>query len=113
MTVIVYDLQRTINHRRVWAPWLALLLVAMNVTDWSLTYMALTYHGLSEANHAVAAWISTPFGFAAKLIIPAIIGWRFATRAMDRAVYNVLASACIVYGLVIIWNFYAIYFRGA
>jgi len=109
--MIVYELQRTINHRRVWAPALALLLVAMNVTDWSLTYMALTHYGLSEANHVVAAWISSPLGFVAKLIIPAIIGWRFMTRVTDRAVYNVLASACIMYGLVIIWNFYAIYIR--
>lgn len=107
----IYDLQRTINHRRVWAPMVALLLVAMNVIDWSLTYMALTFHGLSEANHVLAAWISTPIGFMVKVVIPAIIGWRFATRSMDRATYNVLVSACIMYGLVIIWNFYAIYIR--
>lgn len=103
--------QRTINRRRRLSPYLALFLVALNLTDWSLTYMALTYYGLSEANHALAAWISTPIGFGAKLIIPAIIGWRFANLYSDKAAYNVLVSACIMYELVVLWNFYAIYVR--
>lgn len=104
-------LQQEIRRRQAVAPYMALLLVALNMLDWSLTYMALTYYGLSEANHLLAAWISTPLGFAVKLVAPAVIGWRYATRASDRAVYNVLCAACTMYGLVIIWNMYAIYIR--
>ncbi len=104
-------IRQNILRRQARAPYLALLLVALNMLDWSLTYVALTYHGLSEANHLLAAWIATPLGFAAKLILPAIIGWRFATRVADRAVYNVLCAACILYGLVVAWNIYAIYIR--
>lgn len=98
------------RHRRAYL--LAIYLVALNMLDWSLTFYALTAHGLQELNGAVAPFITSPLGFAVKLIIPAIIGWRLHWRAVgDRIVYRMLIGACVLYTLVGLWNSYAIWIR--
>ena len=110
MDIATVRTRYTIRHHRAFL--LALYLVALNVADWSLTYIALSHHGLSEVNGAVTPFITSPVGFLIKLIIPAIIGWRLHWRARgDRIVYRILLGACAVYTAVVLWNSYAIWIR--
>ena len=81
---------------------MVVLLVMANMIDWTLTYIAIEVNGMREVNVILGGWITTPWGFAAKLIIPAVVGWRLRNEV------KLLKYALIVYGLVIAWNLFAL-----
>lgn len=98
------------HRRRTWGYPLALYLVALNAADWVLTYLALTDHEMWEINLIVGPFITSPVGFAMKILVPALIGWRLYRISWgDRATFRILIGACVFYTFVVAWNAYALY----